>query len=245
MEVLTRVRAGGREIHCGVVTTRKERAAVLAQRFRVYQRRGYHRPGLRVDRDAYDRQAIYFLAVLKDGELGGLLLGSSRLVSAESRARFRFPTEKIFRLELPARFQEIPIDQRAEVSRLVTEAVQGVLIGGFLTPLGLVQAMTAYSKRHGIRLGLSIMRVRFLRALHGAGLPFHELGPAQPIYPENGPLAGYFQQPDPVTPVCWLADELAPAVDRAIEARQRGIEARSPSPPIAPWPASRATIASE
>jgi len=221
MEVLARVRAGGQEIHCGVVTTREERAAVLAQRFRVYQRRGYHRPGLRVDRDAYDRRSVYFLAVLGDGDLGTLLLGSARLVPGESRPRFRFPTEKIFKVELPARFQEIPVDQRAEVSRLVTEAVQGVLIGGFLTPLGLVQAMTLYSRAHGIQLGLSVMKMRFLRALHGAGLPFHELGPARPTYPEKGPMSGYFRHPDPVTPVCWLADELAPAVEGAI-ARYQG-----------------------
>ena len=222
MEVLTRVQAGGREIHCGVVTTTEERAAVLSQRFRVYQRRGYHRPGLLVERDVYDRRAVYFLAVLGDGELSGLLLGSARLVLGESRAGFRFPAEKIFRLELPARFQEIPVGQRAEVSRLVTEAVQGVLIGGFLTPLGLVRAMTVYSSEHGIRLGLSMVKARLLRALHGAGLPFHDLGPAQPRYPEDGPLSGYFRHPDPVTPVCWLGDELAPAVERAIEAHQGG-----------------------
>ena len=220
MEILTGVQAGGRVIHCGVVTTTEERAAVLSQRFRVYQRRGYHRPGLQFERDVYDRRAIYFLAALGDGELSGLLLGSARLVLGESQAGFRFPAEKIFQLELPARFQEIPVSQRAEVSRLVTEAVRGVLIGGFLTPLALVHAMTAYSKEHGFRLGLSILKTRFLRALHGAGLPFHELGPAQPRYPADGPLSGYFRHPDPVTLVCWLGDELAPAVERAIEAHQ-------------------------
>jgi hypothetical protein len=115
MEVLTRVRAGGREIHCGVATTAEERAAVLSQRFRVYQRRGYHRVGLQFERDVYDRRAIYFLAVLGDGLLSGLLLGSARLVLGESRAGFRLPAEKIFQLELPAKFQEIPVDERAEV----------------------------------------------------------------------------------------------------------------------------------
>jgi hypothetical protein len=92
-----------------------------------------------------------------------------------------------------------------------------------MASLGLVQAMTVYSKGHGIRLGLSIMKMRFLRALHGAGVPFHELGPAQPSYPEDGPISGYFyRHPDPVTPVCWLADEIAPAVEQAFARHQGG-----------------------
>ena len=61
MEVLARVGSGGREIACGVATTGRGRAAALAQPFGVYQRRGYLRPGLRVDRDAYDQNAVYSL----------------------------------------------------------------------------------------------------------------------------------------------------------------------------------------
>ena len=56
MDVLTRIRAGGRQIHFGLATTRHERAAAQARRFRVYQCRGYYRPGLHTDRDAYDTQ---------------------------------------------------------------------------------------------------------------------------------------------------------------------------------------------
>jgi hypothetical protein len=217
MEVLARLRAGGREIACGVATTGRGRAAALAQRFRVYQRSGYHRPGFRVDRDAYDRRAVsFFLAVLGDGELAGLLLGGARVVPDDSRPQFRFPTGRTSQFELPARFQQIP------VNRLVTEPVQGVLIGGFLAPRSLVQAMTVYVKEHGLRLGLSIMKARPLRALHGAGLPFHELGPAPPTYLKGGPTAGYFYcHPDPATPVCWLADKLPPAVEHAASMNQR------------------------
>ena len=62
MELLLRVGATDRLIDFGVATTKAERAAVLAQRFRVYQRHGYYRAGLRVDRDGYDRKAVYFMA---------------------------------------------------------------------------------------------------------------------------------------------------------------------------------------
>lgn len=213
-----RVRAVGRTIDCGIATTRHERAAVVAQRFRVYQRRGYHRPGLQVDRDAHDRRAVYFMALLGDGGTASWLLGSARLVLGESRRGFQFPAEGAFEFELPSAFREIPVDQRAEVSRLVTEPVQGVLIGGLLTPLGLIQALTLHAQRQGIRLGLSIMKARLLRVLHGAGLPFHELTPARVTYPTDGPMAGYFfSNPDPAIPVCWLADEIAPAVGWAID----------------------------
>jgi hypothetical protein len=45
MNVLARIQAGGRAIACGLATTKEERAAVLAQRFRDYQRKGYYRQG--------------------------------------------------------------------------------------------------------------------------------------------------------------------------------------------------------
>jgi len=73
-----------------------------------------------------------------------------------------------------------------------------VLVGGLLTPLGLIQALTLHAQRQGIRLGLSIMKAPFLRALNGADLPFHELSPAKPTYPRDAAMAGYFyRHPDP------------------------------------------------
>jgi hypothetical protein len=222
MEILTRVSAGSHDIECGIATTAHEHAAVLAQRFRVYQRRGYHRPGLQHDRDAYDRRAVSFVALLCAGDEPGFLLGSARLVCGDNEAAFRFPIEDIFELKLPAAVQEVPVPQRAEVSRLVVDSVQGIVVGGLLTPLSLIQAITVYSQAHDIRLGFSIMKSRFLRALHIAGLPFHELAWSQLTYPHNGAMAGYFyRDPDPVVPVYWLAEEIAPAVARAI-ARHQG-----------------------
>jgi hypothetical protein len=100
MEVLARIQAGGRVITCGLAITNEERAAVLAQRFRVYQRRGYYRAGLGADRDVYDTNAAYFVATLQDAKLGDVLLGSARLIFGESRAAFRFPAEQAFELEL-------------------------------------------------------------------------------------------------------------------------------------------------
>ena len=87
MEVLARVQAGGRAIECGLAITTQERAAVLAQRFRVYRRRGYYRPGLRADRDDYDKNAVYFLAMLPDSKLGNLLLVRKRSADLRRTAR--------------------------------------------------------------------------------------------------------------------------------------------------------------
>jgi hypothetical protein len=139
------------------------------------------------------------------------------LIRGEPHAGFRFPVEEIFQLDLPPAVQAVPVLRRAEVSRLVAESVNGIVIGGALTPLGLIQALTTYSRQHGIELGFSIMKTRFLRVLHAAGLPFHELAPAGLTYPEDGSMAGYFYADrDPVVPVYWLAEELAPAVQRAV-----------------------------
>ena len=49
------------------------------------------------------------------------MLGSARLILGEPDPRFRFPTEKAFRLVVPEAIRAIPVGQRAEVSRLVTE----------------------------------------------------------------------------------------------------------------------------
>ncbi len=65
MEVLATIEAGGHTIDFGVANTRREREAVLAQRFRVFQRQGYFRKELRVDQDEYDGEAVYFLGRLR------------------------------------------------------------------------------------------------------------------------------------------------------------------------------------
>ena len=216
MEVLARIQAGGRAIECGLAVTKRERAVVRAQRFRVYQRHGYYRSGVRADRDDYDKNAVYFLATLPDAKLGALLLGSARLIFGEPRAEFRFPAEKALELELPPAVRDTAITQRIEVSRVVAEAVQGIVIGGLLTPLGLIQAIGVYARPRGARAGLAVIKQRLLRALQGAGVALHEIQPASVIYPKDGPLSGYFYHSDPVVPVYWLADEIGPSIERAI-----------------------------
>ena len=91
----------------GRATTRQERAAVLAQRFRVYPRRGARRDGRRTGRDHWNRWASDFLALLR-GEEYGVLLASARLIVGASVPAFRFPIEETFALEVPAPIQERP-----------------------------------------------------------------------------------------------------------------------------------------
>jgi hypothetical protein len=102
--------------------------------FRVYQRRGYYRPGLRTDRDAYDtKAAAYFLTLLPTGHRHGVLLGSARVIFGESRTGFRFPAEQAFEFELPATIAAVAASDRVEVTRVAAEPVQGIVIGGLLT----------------------------------------------------------------------------------------------------------------
>ena len=224
MKVLARIKAGGREIERGLATTSEERAAVEAQRFRVYKRRGYYRPGLQADRDAYDDKAAYFLATLPDGELGRILLGSARLILGESRPGFRFPAEQALEFELPAAVRETTPAQRVEVSRVVAEAVQGIVIGGLMIPLGIIQAISEHTRPLGVRCGMAIMKLRLLRALQGLGVRLVDIQPARVIYPKDGPVAGYLHHhPDPVVPAWWLVNEIAPSIEQAI-ARYRGAE---------------------
>ena len=215
--MLARIRAGGREIEYGVATTDDERAAVQAQRFRVYQRRGYYRPGLQADCDAYDHAAAYFLATLPDGAGGRLLLGSARLILGEARPEFRSLTERAFELDLPTAVRDTAPGQLFEVSRMVAESVQGVIIGGLMIPLGLIQAISEYTRPLDVRCGLAVIKLRLLRALQGRGVRLHQIKPARLIYLVNGPMSGYYHRhPDPVVPVWWRVDEIAPSVEQAI-----------------------------
>jgi hypothetical protein len=221
LDQLVRIRAGGREIEFGLAMTRQERRAVLAQRFRVYQRRGYYAPGLCDDRDAHDHRALYFLATLPDGAGGRFLLGSARLILGDARPEFRFPTEEAFEFELPAAIRETAVSERIEVGRVVAEAVQGIVVGGLLVPLGLIHAICLYVWPGGARAGLAVIKRRLLRALRGAGVALHEIEPATLVYPKDGPLAGYCYHSDPLVPAYWLSEEIGPSVERAI-ARYQG-----------------------
>jgi N-acyl-L-homoserine lactone synthetase len=220
MDVLARVQAGGRAIECGVAITRHERTAVQAQRFRVHQRHGYYRAGLGVDRDDYDDKAVPFLAVLQDAALDPVLLGSARLILGEPRAEFRFPVERAFEFDLPPTVAATAPVQRIEVSRLVAEATHGIVIGGLLTPLGLMHAICEYAWLRGARAGVAGIKHRLLRALQGLGVALHEIRPATTIYPKDGPLAGYYYHSGPVVPV-YFTDAIGPSIERAITQYRR------------------------
>lgn len=234
MEVLTRVRAAGRTIDFGVATTEAERAAVVAQRFRVYQRSGYYRPGVTADRDQYDDDAIYFVATWTDGATTDVLIGSARFIPGDADPGFRFPIEHVFEFELPEALSLIPVHQYGEVSRMVSERSEGIGLGGFLTPLGLIQAVSLYSQGHGLCAGLALIKRRFLRTFASAGVHLHEVAGGRVIYPHDGPNSPYFyRHKDPVVPVYWLGDEIAPEAEQAI-ARYVDVRSRALSPLWAP-----------
>jgi hypothetical protein len=223
MEILLRIESRGHSVDFGVATTRAERAAVLAQRFRVYQRHGYYRDGLKTDRDEYDRKAVYLAAVLQRDQETALLVGSTRLIVGDPDPHFRFPSQRAFQFGLPATLREISACQCLEVTRLVSERPEGIVPGGLLVPLGLIQAVSEYSRLHGIRCGLAVVKQRLLRALSSAGVPLPDIPGATLIYPKDGPTGSYYHRHmDPVIPVWWSVEGLAPLALAAIGRYQEG-----------------------
>lgn len=114
---------------------------------------------------------------------------------------------------------------------MVSERAKGLVLGSLLTPLGLIQAVSEYSQRHGLRSGLALIKRRFLRAFASAGVNFHEIAGGRLIYPRDGLASPYFYRHlDPVVPVYWLVEEIAPEAEQAIA---RYVDGRSPalSPP--------------
>ena len=225
----------GRAIDFGIATTRTERDAILAQRFRVYQRRGYHRPGLAVERDPYDERAVYVLGMLRDREGRDLLVGSARLVRGAERPAFVYPTRVAMEFEAPEALRGIPARQCIDVGRMVSERPEGIVLGALVTPLALLQTIAGHSRRHRLHGGLAVLKRRFLDALLAAGVALHEISPAAVVYPRDGVFAPYFYRHlDPAAPVYWLLDEIAPTVVRAI-ARY----ADTPSSPSPTWQSTR------
>jgi hypothetical protein len=41
---------------------------------------------------------------------------------------------------------------------MVSERPEGIGLGSLLTPLGLIQAVSLYSQRHGLRSGLALIK---------------------------------------------------------------------------------------
>ena len=55
------------------------------------------------------------------------------------------------------------------------------------------------------------------------GVPLSEIASAKLVYPENGPTGPYYHRhADPVIPVWWTVDELAPLAAKAIARCQMG-----------------------
>ena len=161
-------------------------------------------------------KAVYFLATLAGA--AGARDGARERAADPGRPdpRFRFPAEKAFRLVAPEAIRAMRVRPRAKVSRLVTERAEGIVLGGLVTPLGLIQAMALYTLPRG-NCGVAAIKRRLLLALRGVGLPFHELPASGCAYPRRGAMAGYFYgHPDPVLPVYWLGAEMVPAVERAL-----------------------------
>jgi hypothetical protein len=228
MEVLFRLQAHGRRIDFGIATTRAERAAVLAQRFRVYQRHAYYQPGLAVDRDVYDRKAVYLAAMLDSNRTAAVMLGSARLIIGKPGVRFRFPCQQAFQFELPEFVRAVPARQCLEITRFVSEHPEVTGASGLLVPLGLIQAVSVYSRRHTIRCGLAVVKQRLLRALAIAGVPLSEIIPERLIYPADGPTGPYYHRhADPVILIWWSADELIPLAQLAVARYQ---DTRHPIP---------------
>jgi len=228
MNIITTIAIGRYTLHVGVATTHEEREAVLAQRFRVYQREGYYREDVAEDRDVYDQQAVFFLATLKrSNPAKDLMVGSARLIQGREDPGFEFPCQKAHRFELPPVIQGAPSAQREEVGRLVSEMPRGFGVGHLVTTLGLLQAMGAYREKAGeeaaLRCGVATIKRRLLRGLRSMGLPLHEIPSAGVIYPPDGPVAGYFHgHPDPAVPVYWLTAEMVPAVRHVLARYRRG-----------------------
>lgn len=141
MEILTTIAIGRHTIDFGVATTHEEREAVLAQRFRVYQREGYYLDGVVEDRDEHDEHAVFFLAQLRrTPPTKGVMVGSARLIRGLEDPTFNFPCQKGHRFELPD-----PV--RGALSTALPHRRHGSRCGGATTAGAHARAHTARFRR--------------------------------------------------------------------------------------------------
>jgi hypothetical protein len=68
-------------------------------------------------------------------------------------------------------------------------------------------------------------------------MPLLEIRAARLIYPEDGPTGPYYHRhEDPVIPVWWRVDQLAPLAAQAIARYQQGHPVSTPRKPLEAYP---------
>ncbi|MBI2639763.1 MAG: hypothetical protein HYW90_02635 [Candidatus Sungbacteria bacterium] len=219
MEVLSSIESGPHRIDFGIADLPEDREEVMRQRFRVYKKAGYYPEGLERDEDEYDQDAVFFVGRLASVDLAKrVIVGSARLIRGRLDSEFLFPAQKAHDFELPLAVQAISPEARAEVGRLVSERPEGVAMGRLTTALGLIHAILEYSKKEGLKCGLSTIKQRLFGALEFAGISFHEIPFQKIIYPKDGVIADYYyRHGDPSVPVYYLWDEIAPEIRAAVQ----------------------------
>ncbi len=195
------------QINFGIPDSQEELNEMFKLRFEIYKNKNYIDPEKfenNMDIDQYDKdnKCVYFIA-----EVNKAIIGTARLI-----IDYPLPTQIYFDFEEPLEIQNIPIDQRAEISRLVIKPYKlnnNRYLPRHITMLMLFKTIADYSMVNNYKAGYAFVKSRLFEKLKLIKIPFYVIKNYKQRYPKDGILYKYFNDPnDPVIPIYYFLDEI-------------------------------------
>jgi N-acyl-L-homoserine lactone synthetase len=193
-------------IYFGEPEDEREKEEMFALRFKVYSSRNYIKDSSypnKLEFDNYDleNKCVYFIA-----KFDNILVGSIRVIRD-----YYLPTEKeCFEFEEPEEIKYICRNNRLELSRLIAiPPSENKYFPRHLIMIFLLYCCLLYAKENNIKGGYAFIKSKLEKKLKKINIPFKRILKYKQIYPSNGPLFKYFNNPhDPVVPIYYLTDDI-------------------------------------
>jgi N-acyl-L-homoserine lactone synthetase len=203
-----KLRVDGEEktIVFGIPETNLELEQMYELRYKQYSQKGYIDITKYEDTreiDAYDllNKCKYFVAVYQDK-----MIGTARLIFDNP-----LPTQKTYIFETPIEIQNIPIDRRCEIGRLVIippDREKNIFLPRNVVMLLMFDCILDYCIENKIDGGFAFIKKTLNNKLKKLKLPFHEIEQYKENYTDEDTLFLYFKQKnDPVVPIYFLSKE--------------------------------------
>jgi len=207
MKILFKLKISSEKlIYFGQPENMQEKDEMFRFRFEVYSRRNYiedtNYPN-KLEIDSYDLEGkcVYFISKFND-----ILVGSVRVIRD-----YYLPTEKeCFKFEEPDQIKSIDRNERIELGRLIAvPPSNNQYFPRHLIMIFLLYCCLLYAKENNIKGGYAFIKSKLEKKLKKINIPFKKILKYQQIYPSNGPLFKYFNDPnDPVIPIYYLTSEI-------------------------------------
>jgi len=197
----------------GIPNTQEEFTEMFNLRFNIYKEKNYielEKLEDNLDLDDYDKQnkCTYFIAKVDEK-----VIGSARVIRDHP-----LPTQLYFEFEEPLKMKEISNDLKIEISRLVIVKYKinnSSYLPRHITVLMLFNTIAKYAKENNYKAGYAFVKSKLFYKLKILKIPFYLIDDYEQIYPKDGMLYKYFNDPnDPVFPIYYFLEDIERYFDK-------------------------------